>query len=478
MSSVPRDSKTSAGTRAWRTIGFRLAIWYVTVTLASFLALAAIVPFTVRAWVESESQRSTAGALDRYKRGLELGGTDALRAMFDCHGDPEASSIAIRLTDEQNVELFSAASDEDSGRIADQVSEHGEKHFAPHRAPEGWHVAGAAVSQGRQLEILLHDESAPRMWRRAREASLWVLGCGLASAVLGAFMITRRGLRPIGDLARASQGVIDSGDLTLRVPTHGTHDSLDQLGTLFNRMLARNEALVRAMKESLDNVAHDLRTPLTRLRAGAELALRDTGDAVRAHEALAETIEESDRVLGMLTTLMDITEAETGAMRLDKRVEDLALIAREAVELYDLVSTERGVHMVTRLEPGVFVSVDRARIRQVFANLIDNAVKYTAAGGQVKITVSRVESKGVFEITDTGIGVSPEDLPRVWDRLYRGDRSRTERGLGLGLSLVKAIVEAHGGEVTLSSEVGAGSTFEVRFPRVRGDGRPDSPDFK
>jgi signal transduction histidine kinase len=110
--------------------------------------------------------------------------------------------------------------------------------------------------------------------------------------------------------------------------------------------------------------------------------------------------------------------------------------------------------------------------------LIDNAIKYTAAGGQVKITVGRVESKGVFEIADTGIGVSPEDLPRVWDRLYRGDRSRTERGLGLGLSLVKAIVEAHGGEVTLSSEVGAGSTFEVRFPRVRGDGRAESPNSK
>ncbi len=475
MSSAPRDSKASAGTRAWRTIGFRLAVWYVTVTLLSFLTLATILPFTVRAWVESESQRSTAGALDRYRRRLELGGTDALRAMFDCHADPEAGSIAIRLTDEQNVELFSAASDEDSGRLADQLSDHGETRFSPHRAPEGWHVAGAAVSQGRQLEILLHDDSAPRMWRGAREASLWVLACGLASAVVGALVITWRGLRPIGDLARATQGVIDSGDLALRVPTHGTRDSLDQLGMLFNRMLARNEALVRAMKESLDNVAHDLRTPLTRLRAGAELALRDTGDAARAREALAEAIDESDRVLGMLTALMDITEAETGAMRLDKRVEDLAVIARDAVELYDMVSTERGVHMVTRLEPGVLVSVDRARIRQVFANLIDNALKYTAAGGHVKVTVSRVGSNGVFEIADTGMGVSPEDLPRVWDRLYRGDRSRTERGLGLGLSLVKAIVEAHGGEVSLSSEVGAGSTFGARFPRVRGDGTPDAP---
>jgi signal transduction histidine kinase len=474
MSSERKDKSVGAGTRAWRSIGLRLAVWYVAVTLLSYLILAVIVPFTVNAWMENESQRSAEGALDRYKRGLEVGGTDALRAMFDCHMDPQAS-VAIRLTDERDVELFRAASDEFSDRVAGELSEQGKRHFSPHEAPKGWQVAGASVSQGRQLEILLHDEAAPRMWHRAREASLWVLGCGLASTIVGAFVITRRGLRPIGDLARATQGVIDSGDLALRVPTHATRDSLDQLGTLFNRMLARNEALVRAMKESLDNVAHDLRTPLTRLRAGAELALRDGGDAARAHEALAETIEESDRVLGMLTTLMDITEAETGAMRLDKRIEDLALIAREAVELYDLVSSERGVHLVTTFTPGVFVSVDRARIRQAFANLIDNAIKYTAPGGQVRITIRRADLDAAFEITDTGTGISPEDLPRVWDRLYRGDRSRTERGLGLGLSLVKAIVEAHGGQVTVSSEVGVGSTFEVKFLRVPGNDTADLP---
>ncbi len=124
-----------------------------------------------------------------------------------------------------------------------------------------------------------------------------------------------------------------------------------------------------------------------------------------------------------------------------------------------------GVHIVTRLTPGVLVSVDRARIRQVCANLLDNAIKYTAPGGHVDVTVTSDVSMGILSVGDTGMGISPEDLPRVWDRLYRGDRSRTERGLGIGLSLVKAVVEAHGGEVRLQSEVGVGSTFEVRLPR-------------
>jgi signal transduction histidine kinase len=464
MSSAPKRRDGAPPARAWRTLGLRLGAWYILVTLTSYVALAAIVPLTVHAWSEDEGQRSTEGALDRYRHALETGGTDALRAMFDCRADPQPS-VAVRVSDERNVEIFRASSDEASNRVAATLTDKGLTHLATPRAPEGWHVAAVSVSQGRQLAIVLHDESAPRLWGQARTASLLMLACGLVFTVLGALVITRRALRPIGDLARATQDIIDSGDLGLRVQTRGTVDGLDRLGALFNRMLERNESLVRAMKESLDNVAHDLRTPLTRLRAGAELALHEGGDAAHAREALAEAIEESDRVLGMLTTLMDITGAETGSMRLHKSTEDLAAMAREAIDLYDLVSSERGVHIVTRLAPGVLVFVDPARIRQVCANLIDNAVKYTAPGGRVEVTVASDGETGIVSIADTGMGIPPQDLPRVWDRLYRGDHSRTERGLGLGLSLVKAVVEAHGGEVRLHSEVGTGSTFEVRLPR-------------
>ena len=148
----------------------------------------------------------------------------------------------------------------------------------------------------------------------------------------------------------------------------------------------------------------------------------------KERDALAEVIEESDRVLAMLTTLTDISEAEAGAMRLDKQPEDLGAIAREAVELYDFVAKDAGVTVVTHLGGDAKVVVDRRRIAQVCANLIDNAIKYTPAGGRVEVSVSRDAPWAVLRIADTGVGIAPDDRRRVWERLFRGDRSRGRTG--------------------------------------------------
>jgi signal transduction histidine kinase len=314
--------------------------------------------------------------------------------------------------------------------------------------------------------LALRDEPTTRLWHELRETSWIIFGLGLALAIVGALLITRRTLRPVTDLAKATQQIVESGDLTLRVQTRDSTDELAQLTRLFNRMLAHNEALVQAMRESLDYVAHDLRTPLTRLRVGAELALRGSADSGRERDALAEVIEESDRVLRMLTTLTDIIEAEAGAMRLDKQVEDLGTIAREAVELYEFVAKEAGVSVVTHIGANATILADRRRLSQVAANLIDNAIKYTPTGGRVEVSVFSGPDRATLRVSDTGIGIAREDQSRVWDRLFRADRSRGERGLGLGLSLVKAVVEAHGGEVRLNSEVGVGSTFDVLLRRA------------
>jgi signal transduction histidine kinase len=169
-------------------------------------------------------------------------------------------------------------------------------------------------------------------------------------------------------------------------------------------------------------------------------------------------------VIEMLNTLMDISEAETGTMALRREPTDLNDLIRQSVELYEDLADERGVELRTNVPSALLVDVDRNRMRQVLANLIDNAVKYTPAGGVVEIAAHSDSGDAVATVADTGVGIPAEELPRIWDRLYRGDKSRSTRGLGLGLSLVKAIVAAHGGRVDVRSRPGAGSTFELRLP--------------
>jgi signal transduction histidine kinase len=206
---------------------------------------------------------------------------------------------------------------------------------------------------------------------------------------------------------------------------------------------------------------------MTRLRVTAESALA-TNDPAKYREALSDCLEESDRVLAMLTTLMDISEAETGTMKLRMSNVDVAELITEIAELYEDTAEDAGVTLATKVSPGLVVPADRDRLRQALANLVDNAIKYTPRGGRIDVTASVHAESVAIRVTDNGAGISERDLPRIFDRLYRGDQSRTTRGIGLGLSLVKAYVEAQDGQVVVTSEPGSGSTFEVRLPRRTG----------
>jgi signal transduction histidine kinase len=448
-------------------IGLRVTAWYVLVFLVSTLLLAGLAVFRIHASIQRRIVATITADLDAHKAAFEAGGIAGVAQLSE---SPTMSPrpLYVRVSDRADMTLFehrsrsALALDAATVRTLDASS----SVRAVHERRDGstWRVASTSLSQGRRLQVALSDEQTREVVGHLRAGLVAVWMGAIVVGLVGGFILTRRALRPLRDFAATADRVIASGDLSLRMPARGRRDELDELARLFNGVLARNQSLVRGMREALDNVAHDLRTPLTRLRTGAEVALagRPTGEQLR--DALADTIEESERALAMLTTLMDISEAETGVMRLDRRPVELSALVRETLELYQHVADERGVRLVTHLASAVSIDGDGNRLRQVIANLVDNAIKYSAAGGHVELTTARSDGWAAVTVADGGAGIAAGDLPRIWERLYRADQSRSERGLGLGLSFVQAIVAAHGGKVDVRSDAGVGSTFVVRLP--------------
>jgi signal transduction histidine kinase len=323
-------------------------------------------------------------------------------------------------------------------------------------------LAGVHLSDGNSLELAFHSSDWQDLLTRFRKVFTLIAAPLLVLSFLAGLVAASRALQPVKHLTSAFQTLIRTGKFDARVPESGSGDELDALASLYNGMLAKIETLVTGMRGALDNVAHDLRTPLARLKATAESALQ--GPPATRGRALESCLEETERIQTMLNTLMDISEAETGVMRLERRRVQLAGLIDDLRDLYGYVAAERGISLEASSPPELEVDADVNRLRQVIANLLDNAMKYTKPGGRVTIEASRDGTRALIRVRDSGVGIPASELPHIWERLYRGDRSRSTPGLGLGLSLVRAIVQAHGGEVSVRSRPEEGSEFQVSLP--------------
>ncbi len=450
-------------------LGFRLALYYAVVFVVSSLALTALTYVLLAASLRQRDRELIGTTLARYASAYERGGLPLLNRLIT--GDRVAGRyepLLVRVIGERaEAVYFSMPRDWrfDLGQLSDQGQRLGEPGWAELRSTDGsvLEVASARLRDGTLFQVGTSNERRADLLERFRETLLIVFFSVAVIAVAGGYTLTVSALRPIRELSQAVTGILETGRLHARVPVRRSGDALDELSLLFNALLDRIESLLSAMRGSLDNVAHDLRTPMARLRAVAESGLEAGGEEA-CREALAECLEESERVVAMLDILMDISEAETGTLRLQVERTNLAEVLRDAVELYADLAEDRGLALEVEAPQEVCVNGDRNRLRQVAANLLDNAVKYTPRGGRIDLAARREGAEALLVVRDTGPGIAPEDQPRIFDRLYRGDRSRSERGLGLGLSLVKAIVEAHKGRVTVESAPGPGSTFTVRLP--------------
>lgn len=448
-----------------RTLGLRLSLWYAAIFVVSTLVLVGLTYALVASSLAQRDHDIIRATVREYASRYELGGLLALQRAVELEErTSNQERLFVRVIGPGADAVFARMPPRWSGYAQQELDEaRGDlRDLARERAV--LEVASIRLGDGTILQVGKSNEIRLALLRKFQ----WIVGVvsivALAIGVTGGLVLTRSTVQPIYDLIGVVRGIIRTGRTDTRVPERDARgDAVDELSGLFNTMLDRINGLIAAMGQSLDNVAHDLRTPLARLRGIAERALQSR-DPAESREALVTCLEESERILSMLNTLMDISEAETGVVQLKREAVSVRGLLGEAVELYEDVAEAKRISVT--LEPGedTTITAARDRIRQVFANLLDNAIKYTPEGGSVRVSTSRSGADVLVIVTDSGSGIAPEHLPRIWDRLYRADPSRSERGLGLGLSLVKAYVEAHGGSVAAASEPGRGSTFTVRLP--------------
>jgi len=460
--------KTSS--RIGLTFSLKLSILYSLLFIISSIALFILAYYSFYYVIMQEEKKIIQARIDEYHAWFKDGGLNSIKERFreESRENKEIFFIRIVSADEE-IRLINKPQEfqEFDASILNKIDPYSLKSWISIKVKGGedmWTIASTRLSDGLILQIGKSSMQSLTFLRYFRNIFFYIFIPIMLLAIFGGGIHTFRAMQPIRNLIQTVQDILKTGKMSERVPVRSERGELDGLVTLFNQMLEKNDLLIKTVHNSLDNVAHDLRTPMTRLRGMAELALQDPNNLDACREALANCMEESERVLIMLNTLMDVAEAETGAMRLTIETVSVPEIIRSVIELYELVAEEKNITITAELPSELRLKADRTRFQQAVANLVDNAIKYSDNGAGITVLVHKEASKVSISIADEGIGISPSEIDKIWDRLYRGDQSRSQRGLGLGLNFVQAIVKAHGGSVGVKSEVNKGSIFTITIP--------------
>lgn len=282
-------------------------------------------------------------------------------------------------------------------------------------------------------------------------------------AVWVGWFMARHALRGVEEVSRAAEDVAN-GTLDRKVTVNAKGAEIERLVSNFNRMVARIRRLISGMREMTDNIAHDMRSPLARIRANSELALSSAKTLDDYKNSAADTLEECERLLDMINTTLDVAEAEVGIANIVTENVDISKVLKDACELFEPIAENKEIELSTDIACECRVQGNPRYLQRMLANLLDNALKFTPPNGQIDVSVNSKDGTVSASIRDSGIGIAESDQPHIFERFFRCDPSRSQPGFGLGLSFVHAVARIHGGELEVSSILGQGSEFKVKLP--------------
>ncbi|MBI3415353.1 MAG: HAMP domain-containing protein [Verrucomicrobia bacterium] len=454
---------------------FRLVLWYALWLGGIFVTAGALIYFGLRHYLEhnlGSAQMQRAQRIATLVSRMNLIPEKNLAEEITTRFAPEASSRFIRVSRPDGVVIYESSAPLDQSFNPAQIS-------PPPRQPgtrketltDGGELllATAAASSNGAVRFFVEtgESLAPALVELRRLLVLLAVGfVAVAGMALGGgFLLVRRALRPVEEITRSAER-ITSRNLSERLVVTPTGDEFEHLSQALNRMIARLDEAFQYNRLFLADVSHELRTPLTVVRGELENLVQEECLNSDLHERIGSTLEEAERLARIVEGLFAIARLDVGEAQVEWKVFDLAQLAASTSDQMLLLADDKHIRVTCIAARGAWVEGDRARLKQVVVNLLDNAIKYTMENGTIGLTVAAHDGKTVLEVSDNGIGIPAEALPHVFERFYRVDKARSRElgGAGLGLSIVQSICAAHHGHVEVSSTPGQGSRFRVELP--------------
>lgn len=458
--------------KIWHKLAFRLTLWYSIIFTVSLLGALFFIYFMITSALQKHIDQGLLDDVYEVSATLALARDVSPREALQIEAKTDGiDKIFLRLLSsegdiiaESDVKYWRAA--EINKKALDQIRA-GEPHVFETQTvstrPSHIRIIYGRIGAGGILQIGVPVEQEHRIISILKTiiAPLMIF-LVMFSAVIGWFM-ANRALSGVGEVTKTALD-ISNGAFDRRVQIKSKSDEIELLASAFNRMLDHVNDLMRGLKEVTDNIAHDLKTPITRMRVAAETALGKAGLDADEQDLAAGIVEECDNLLQMIDTMLMISKEESGILGKEIKQVDISRIIRDAFELFSPIAEEKGIQFENQSPDDVVLMGDFHGLQRMIINLMENALKYTPSGGKVTISLDFEKNRIRIALLDTGIGIAAEDLPHIFKRLYRCDRSRSQDGFGLGLSLALAVARAHGGDIHVESNPGRGSTFTAILP--------------